>query len=176
MFGYELELSWSIIAPELPLKTSMRSGKRGNSFRFLFCFLLPSSWFVAHLDLLLKILLDRMWSDVLSRWPLSVLSLIWLKTISKPLMQWAPNSGAVSLDSIKTRRFALISFPSQLTCTPPTHTRRHTYKPALRDREVPRPLPLHSPTLPSWQVSDCMRGQFVLRCSQGPVFALDASE
>lgn len=59
------------------IKTSMRSSKRGSSFSFFVLFFFPPPpQFVTHLDLLLKIPLDRKWSDVLSRWPLSVLSLI----------------------------------------------------------------------------------------------------
>lgn len=62
-----------MIAPELPLK---RRRAAANVATFSFLRPLAPPVFVTHLDLLLKILLDRMWSDVLSRWPLSVLSLI----------------------------------------------------------------------------------------------------
>lgn len=76
MFGHERYLPWSIIAPKLPFKCRCTAANVATVFVFFSAFFCHPPRFVAHLDLLLKILLDRMWSDVLSRWPLSVLSVI----------------------------------------------------------------------------------------------------
>lgn len=74
VFGYGLSLSWRVTALELPLKRRCAAANVAAVLLFCFVFLplaLPPQ-FVTHLDLLLKIPLDRKWSDVLSRWPLSV--------------------------------------------------------------------------------------------------------